>query len=191
MRYEPPPYTSLRVESDPDWHPVRRRRVRANAPVPACPQGRRSRRLSRHEGRRPLSLARGPRFPRIAGLDRRREPAHRGLPLSDPAAGGAPPAPDDALELSEVRRAIPQGGALLLFQERRAPEPVGAVQAGLPHGRPRDVARSQPALRRRHRGRLDAGGVRRRAAPRLRDLGERDRKSTRLNSSHGYISYAV
>src|SRR2546422_4058486 len=32
-----------------------------------------------------------------------------------------------------------------------------------------------------------------RAPPMMRDLGERrlDRKSTRLNSSHGYISYAV
>src|SRR5256884_5627191 len=29
------------------------------------------------------------------------------------------------------------------------------------------------------------------ASTRLNDSGERDRKSTRLNSSHGYISYAV
>src|SRR2546422_5430634 len=41
-----------------------------------------------------------------------------------------------------------------------------------------------------------AGGERRqrhvrRRRPRRRDHGRRDRKSTRLNSSHGYISYAV
>src|SRR2546422_6288913 len=37
------------------------------------------------------------------------------------------------------------------------------------------------------------GGGRRRASPQRRRGGrhERDRKSTRLNSSHGYISYAV
>src|SRR2546422_4077466 len=44
----------------------------------------------------------------------------------------------------------------------------------------------RPALLSRHRPRGPAHRVRRRE-----ERGARDRKSTRLNSSHGYISYAV
>src|SRR2546422_5812588 len=52
----------------------------------------------------------------------------------------------------------------------------------------------QPLAQARHVGQELAlhdveGGERRRAAHRIPP--ERDRKSTRLNSSHGYISYAV
>src|SRR5205809_2211454 len=51
-----------------------------------------------------------------------------------------------------------------------------AVAADQPHARPR----GDQGGRRRHEGEDDGAGRRR-----------RDRKSTRLNSSHGYISYAV
>src|SRR6266550_5517347 len=46
------------------------------------------------------------------------------------------------------------------------------------------AARDDPPFRR-------AAAERDRGAARLRARGRRDRKSTRLNSSHGYISYAV
>src|SRR2546422_1220415 len=57
----------------------------------------------------------------------------------------------------------------------RAPAAVGARRRRLggPRDRARRVAPADPAV-----GRRGPGGV-------------RDRKSTRLNSSHGYISYAV
>src|SRR2546422_8152645 len=54
--------------------------------------------------------------------------------------------------------------------------------------------RSDVALRRREHCRwLDASVdcSRRIAVDRVHPHGDRDRKSTRLNSSHGYISYAV
>src|SRR2546422_3766382 len=64
-----------------------------------------------------------------------------------------------------------------------------------------DVAQDAPDARRRALGRLDEGGVvvalhLERDGLSLADVDDprvlsRDRKSTRLNSSHGYISYAV
>src|SRR5687768_18007067 len=42
-----------------------------------------------------------------------------------------------------------------------------------------------------HPGQVVQGGVRVGAADRLDERAGQDRKSTRLNSSHGYISYAV
>src|SRR2546422_3813064 len=60
------------------------------------------------------------------------------------------------------------------------------------HRRARRLAARQPA---RSRARPRAGAAARRGAARRRDHQPlpraRDRKSTRLNSSHGYISYAV
>src|SRR2546422_3900235 len=60
-------------------------------------------------------------------------------------------------------------------------------------------SRSPPeVLRARPYGNRDSGGPRRRRRQSLHDrpggrgaFSNRDRKSTRLNSSHGYISYAV
>src|SRR2546422_9843504 len=55
---------------------------------------------------------------------------------------------------------------------------------GHPHPHLRRGVRAGPrAARRRHREGRDAGAV--------LDQPPQDRKSTRLNSSHGYISYAV
>src|SRR2546422_1851658 len=54
--------------------------------------------------------------------------------------------------------------------------------------------RSRAAVERRRRCRRKTSapdGRERRSPPRRRPCRERDRKSTRLNSSHGYISYAV
>src|SRR2546430_13689534 len=76
------------------------------------------------------------------------------IPRGDPCARHDPPTADEALELSEVRRAVPEGGPLLLPQERRAAESVGSVQAGVARGDPRDVARSEHPFRRRDGGAL-------------------------------------
>src|SRR2546429_4892441 len=58
-----------------------------------------------------------------------------------------------------------------------------------PRELPRDVHREDPLVA----GQLLVGGqeVARRRLRGRRGLGRGDRKSTRLNSSHGYISYAV
>src|SRR3712207_7657549 len=54
------------------------------------------------------------------------------------------------------------------------------------------VPHRDPALHRRHRGQLeDTGHVTGRVDARGRGAGDTDRKSTRLNSSHANISYAV
>src|SRR3712207_7220910 len=65
---------------------------------------------------------------------------------------------------------------------------AGAVR-GLHGGVARDERRGEPA--RRLRRRLGLGLGRRGRRRRRRDRGRRDRKSTRLNSSHANISYAV
>src|SRR2546422_5389120 len=63
-----------------------------------------------------------------------------------------------------------------LFRSRRAP--------------PRPPSRDARLLREAaHDGRLE--GTHQRSVPRRLLRHQRDRKSTRLNSSHGYISYAV
>src|SRR3989449_7121780 len=81
-------------------------------------------------------------------------------------------------------------------------EPVTGERLDLV-GRETAEQRADPAARGHERGRLlrddaEVVGLRREAVPlalELEDLGfrhrHRDRKSTRLNSSHGYISYAV
>src|SRR2546422_3209620 len=60
---------------------------------------------------------------------------------------------------------------------------------------PRSTLFPYTTLFRSWRASQGAGGARRAAHPRprrgRRADGDRDRKSTRLNSSHGYISYAV
>src|SRR5687768_17861159 len=61
---------------------------------------------------------------------------------------------------------------VLAARDDRAPRPVGRGRRALRDHAPRAVPHAQPVPRR-------AGGA----------VG--DRKSTRLNSSHGYISYAV
>src|SRR2546429_2154015 len=72
-----------------------------------------------------------------------------------------------------------------LFRSRLAPEEV-TVYATL-YGQGRQFAYADPPRHRELRGVAS-----RNFAPRpLARLGEQDRKSTRLNSSHGYISYAV
>src|SRR2546422_2897864 len=55
-----------------------------------------------------------------------------------------------------------------------------------PNGRHREACR-----RRVRDGEIDRRRLPRRERPSQRVLALRDRKSTRLNSSHGYISYAV
>src|SRR3989449_3677376 len=158
----------------PDRHVHERGARRGpDAPVSGRSQERCRRRLSRDQGPRPVPLARGPGLARKPRLDRGGKPAHRRLPRRDPRAQHDPRAADEALELSEVRRAIPEGTPLLLFQERWSPEPVSAVQTGVAHGGPGDAARPEPPGRRRYGGALDPGGLGRRAAPGLRHVGER------------------
>src|SRR2546422_5506381 len=56
----------------------------------------------------------------------------------------------------------------------------------------KDVLRRSPEQRLRIRTEVDiAARQGRRAVARPHEVQRRDRKSTRLNSSHGYISYAV
>src|SRR3989449_375563 len=158
----------------PDRHVHERGARRGpDAPVSGRSQERCRRRLSRDQGPRPVPLARGPGLARKPRLDRGGKPAHRRLPRRDPRAQHDPRAADEALELSEVRRAIPEGTPLLLFQERWSPEPVSALQTGVAHGGPGDAARPEPTGRRRYGGALDPGGLGRRAAPGLRHVGER------------------
>src|SRR5205809_1241758 len=81
---------------------------------------------------------------------------------------------------------LPHSSELVSFPTRRSSDLAGG--------------RSRPAFRRsaaRRNPTRRAGGRACRDAPAARDPGpaarggRRDRKSTRLNSSHGYISYAV
>src|SRR3712207_7956371 len=79
-----------------------------------------------------------------------------------------------------------------LFRSRRAPLAAGALGAAEPHERPqrqregerRGDAEGREHLRRPAREERPRGREQRRQ-------GVRDRKSTRLNSSHANISYAV
>src|SRR3712207_7350646 len=75
-----------------------------------------------------------------------------------------------------------------LFRSLRAGGPARAAahaRADGRPGRPREAAR-EPRRREAHAARAERD-VRRRP----QDRGDRDRKSTRLNSSHANISYAV
>ena len=73
------------------------------AHLPRRAPRRRRRRLPRHEGRRPVPLARGLRLAGDARLGRGREQGHPRVPRSHPAARGDPRAAHRALEL----RALP------------------------------------------------------------------------------------
>src|SRR3712207_7053569 len=74
-----------------------------------------------------------------------------------------------------------------LFRSRRGGlRPDGGAGSGWAATRPRNLARDKPALG----GGGSPGRARGRRAWKERDRG-RDRKSTRLNSSHANISYAV
>src|SRR3712207_8661609 len=66
-------------------------------------------------------------------------------------------------------------------------EGVGAVPGDLPVG----VGQIGVAEPRADRRRLPAGQIQLASGAELRELGGVDRKSTRLNSSHANISYAV
>src|SRR2546430_16678431 len=91
-----------------------------------------------------------------------------------PAAGDPPPAAHATVELSQIRRAIPQGGAVLLLQERRLAEPNGAVQASVAPGPCPGAAPRATAVAGRGRRALPPGGGRGRAGgppPALRARG--------------------
>src|SRR5690606_41937097 len=110
---------------------------------------------------------------------------HAALPISpvDAASHGAPPPPPHGFE----RVAHPP--------DRRArPLASQAVQRHCPPGPPQHP-RGPPPRSRRPRGGADPPRQdprqRRRPLPGPVLLGPRDRKSTRLNSSHVKISYAV
>src|SRR2546423_9187811 len=120
-------------------------------PIPTRAQERCGGRLPRHAGAGPLSLARGPRRAGLACLDRGREPHHRVVSGADPPAGRDPPAAHAAVELSQIRRPVSQDGAVLLLQERRSAEPIGAVQAGVARGRRGGAAPSGPPVAGRDR----------------------------------------
>src|SRR2546429_3928855 len=85
--------------------------------------------------------------------------------------------------LSRSVRGRPPADGLAILEERDA---LGALRVA------RDDACDHAV---RQVAAEDLGGERRQAVPAgrsdQRDLGDGDRKSTRLNSSHGYISYAV
>src|SRR5687768_17912131 len=75
--------------------------------------------------------------------------------------------------------------------QRSEPCPITVIGVGqrcnlAPHG----ISHPQPGRRTRNRRGQAASSRLRRVAP-AQTACERDRKSTRLNSSHGYISYAV
>src|SRR2546422_679935 len=160
----------------PVRHAARSGRRRGARPNPAIPGGtpeRRGGRLPRYSGPGSVPLARGPGRARDPGLDRGGESPDRELAVRDPATRDDPQATDRAVELSQVRRAVPQSGSVLLLQERRPAEPVGALQAGLARGRSRSAARPEPPVRRRHDRALHARGLGGRPVARLRDAGER------------------
>src|SRR2546425_3655924 len=157
--------------SPPDRY-VHERRARSgpDTPVSGRSQERCRRRLSRDPSPGSLPLARGPGLARKPRLDRGAEPAHRRLSRGHPCARHDPPTAHEALELSEVRRAVPESRPLFLPQERRAAESVRSVQAGVARGDPRDAARSERPLRRRDGGALDAGGLRQRSEEHTSEL---------------------
>src|SRR3972149_11869401 len=104
------------------------------------------RRLSRDLGPRSLPLARGRQFRGDAGLGQ--GPERRNIPISRRPcpARAAPRAPDRALALPPLRDAVRKGRPVFLLQERRSPEPVGALQAGFARLSPTNPSRSPSAL---------------------------------------------
>src|SRR5438477_613892 len=114
-------------------------RFKARA-LDAGPAGRRGRRLSRGQGPRSLPRAGGSRRAGDARVDRGGEPPDGGVSGGNPRARADQGAAAPAVGLSQVRRAVPQGRPLLLFQERRLAEPVGALQAGGADGGPGGAA---------------------------------------------------
>src|SRR2546422_6778688 len=70
----------------------------------------------------------------------------------------------------------------------RSPDDVGQVREVLHHLRVGERLIDEPAGARRVHGELLGGGD---TGEEQGQRGTGDRKSTRLNSSHGYISYAV
>src|SRR5579885_638611 len=93
--------------------------------------------------------------------------------LRHPRARATPGAAHPAVELSQVRAAVPQGRPLLLPEERRSPEPGCALHPARARRRASGAARSQRARRGRHGRTHDARGLGGRSAARLRDIGER------------------
>ena len=144
-----------------------------NRDISPRPQRRRSRRLSRHQGRRPLPVARGCGLAGHAQLGRGGESGHLRLSGADPRARADPPTPDRAVGLSEIRRPVQEGRPLFLLQEFRTPEPVGPLHAELVDGRARGPARSEYALVRRDGCALDPRVRGGRADDGVRNVGER------------------
>ena len=108
-----------------------------NAGVSADPTRRRRGRLSRPRGRRPLSLARGPRVGRHPRVDRRRERSHAPVPGSASATRGAGEAPHRALELSADRASV----------SRRRSDSSISTTPGCSSRRPSIGAHRSPMLR--------------------------------------------
>src|SRR3989449_8078742 len=124
--------------------------------------------------RRPLSLDRGEQAHCALGIDViEREPGARAAWELQPTSRRTEVAPD-VLDAHAQRHQVEDGDG-----EPHIPGP--SVDAGAPDGLPR-VFSGRP-----ERPESRAGHERRNAE----QVGGRDRKSTRLNSSHGYISYAV
>lgn len=114
------------------------------------------RRLLRHEGGRPLPLARGRQLGGYGRLGRRRERRDERLPLADSVPRGHPPAPHRAVELPQAGHSLPARRCLVLVLQQRTSEPVGALLR-------RYARRQGPRLPRSQRlvGRRDGGAVRR------------------------------
>src|SRR2546422_6491952 len=112
-----------------------------------------------------------------------RDPPFAGEPREPGGSFGAP-ASEIAQTPAAVARPGPRGGEPHLERRDAAPRPheVARVEAFELGGRGRMVARHQV-----ERPVSEALPQTLSVAP----LTDRDRKSTRLNSSHGYISYAV
>src|SRR2546422_2122514 len=125
---------------------------------------------------------------------------HRGRPARqrEPRGGGAPPHPASAHGAAPNARGRPGDRPL------RAQPPRYGAHRRRPGPTPVRAARDRADARRAQGGRAAADGEGRRAPHRRRARGQyvptagaaqvvpvEDRKSTRLNSSHGYISYAV
>src|SRR5213082_1768450 len=100
--------------------PCHRRRAHARGrpihPVSARAKGRRGGRLSRHQGPRSVSRARGSRRAGDALLDRGGEPPDGGVSGRDPRARADQGAVAPAVGLSQVRRAVSQAGRYFYFK---------------------------------------------------------------------------
>ncbi len=140
-------------------------------------------RLSRHEGRRSLSLARGRHLTRDRGVGCRAECDHVPLSRANSLSRGAAQARDGAQRLRALLGAVAQGTVLFLQQELGAPEPERPVRPEGARRRARGAARPERVVGRRDGAAQRVRAVEGRDVRRLRDLAQRLRLAA--VQSHG------